>query len=223
MERVELHRPMMEPESIDGSLDQKRSSNRRIHERLKAGTLEWLRGANVKYGAEVRVVDISAGGLLLETRQALKPNSNVVLELTGPDSPILIPSTVVRCRVASLGKFLTYQGACEFKRPLTLPELTVKLASKLTQSAMPITADETPTGEWRKVIARFNDGNAVCGYTNNFHPSQTQLHLLTDLRDGESTIVPLSEVEALFVLRDFAGDSTWVEAKFSSEHLMASR
>jgi len=122
-----------------------------------------------------------------------------------------------------LGKFLTYQGACEFKRPLTLPELTVKLASKLTQSAMPITADETPTGEWRKVIARFNDGNAVCGYTNNFHPSQTQLHLLTDLRDGESTIVPLSEVEALFVLRDFAGDSTWVEAKFSSEHLMASR
>jgi hypothetical protein len=99
----------------------------------------------------------------------------------------------------------------------------VKLVSKLTQSAMPITADETPTGEWRKVIARFNDGNAVCGYTNNFHPSQTQLHLLTDLRDGESTIVPLSEVEALFVLRDFAGDSTWVEAKFSSERLMASR
>jgi hypothetical protein len=43
------------------------------------------------------------------------------------------------------------------------------------------------------------------------------------LRDGESTIVPLSELEALFVLRDFAGDSTWVEAKFSSEHLMASR
>lgn len=205
----------MEPESIDDALDQERSSNRRIHERLKASTLEWLRGATVKYGAEVRVVDISAGGLLLETRQALKPNSSIVLELTGPDSPILIPSTVVRCRVASLGKFLTYQGACEFKRPLTLPELTVTLASKLPQPAMPITADETRTGDWRRVIARFNDGNAVCGYANDLHPSQTQLHVLTDLRDGESTIVPLSEVKTLFVLRDFAGEYEWVEASSS--------
>jgi hypothetical protein len=59
----------------------------------------------------------------------------------------------------------------------------------------------------------------VCGYTNNFHPSQTQLHLLTDLRDGESAIVPLSEVETLFVLRDFAGEYAWVEASSSQNTL----
>ena len=219
MASAELQRPLTEPESIDGSFDQELSTNRRIYDRLKASDLEWLRGANVKYGAEVRVLDISAGGLLLETRQALKPNSSVVLELTGPASPLLIPSRVLRCRVASLGKFLTYQGACSFKRPLTLPELTEKVASQLPQSGVSIAADETPSGGWRKVMARFNDGHAVCGYTNDFDPAKAQLRLLTDLRDGEPTIIPLSELKALFVLRDFAGESTWVEATSFSEHL----
>ena len=98
-------------------------SNRRLHQRLKASDLQWLRSARLKYGAAIRVLDISAGGLLLETEKALAPDANVVVELTGPDSPILIPSRVLRCRASSLGDILTYQGACAFKRPLPIPEL----------------------------------------------------------------------------------------------------
>jgi hypothetical protein len=41
--------------------------------------------------------------------------------------------------------------------------------------------------------------------------------VLTDGPDGESTIIPLSELTAVFFVRDFAGDPTRVEDKFFSE------
>jgi PilZ domain len=217
MGRVALRRPLTEPMCIDGSFDQELPSNRRVHERLKADDLEWLRGASVKYDAAVRVLDISAGGVLLETEKALKPNSNVVLELTGPERPIVVPSKVLRCRVASLRDILTYEGACAFKRPLTIPELTVKLTSTATQPTVSIAHTAESRVGWRKVVARFADGRVVRGYTNNFDPFKARMQLLTDGRDGESTIIPLSELTALFFVRDLAGDSTRVEAKFFSE------
>jgi uncharacterized protein DUF6982/PilZ domain-containing protein len=216
MASAELTR-FTEPVCIGGSVDQESPSNRRIHERLKANELEWLQGASVKYGAEAHVLNISAGGLLLETRQALKPNSSVVLELTGPDNPILVPSTVLRCRVASLSNILTYHGACAFKRPLTIPELTVNLTSQSTELAMSVAHAAEASVDWGKVVARFKDGRIVHGYTNDFDPAKAHLHVSSDLRDGESTIIRLSELKALFFVRDFAGDPTRVDDKFFSE------
>jgi hypothetical protein len=191
-------------------------SNRRLHERLKASDLRWLRSARLKYGAAIRVVDISAGGMLLETEKALAPDANVVVELTGPHSPILIPSRVLRCRASSLGDILTFRGACAFKRPLLIPELTLKHAAP-GQLAAATGQPTAPATGWQKVIARFNDGRMVCGYTNDFHPSKTQLHLSPNPRSGESTYIPLSQLKALFFVRDFAGDPTLVETKVFSE------
>ena len=217
MTSAELQRRLTAPGRIDGSFDQKPPSDRRIHERLRAGDLEWLRGASVKYGAEVRVLDISAGGLLLETQQALKPNSSVVLELTGPDSPILVPSRVLRCRVASLSDILTYEGACAFRRPLTLPELTMKLTAETTQPAMSVEHTAETSIDWGKVVARFNDGSIVRGYTNDFDPSKAHMHISSDLRAGESTIILLSDLKALFFVREFAGNPMREDDKFFSQ------
>jgi len=214
MTSAELQRRLTAPGRIDGSFDQKPPSDRRIHERLRAGDLEWLRGASVKYGAEVRVINISAGGLLLETEKALKPNSNVVLELTGPDSRIVIPAEVLRCRVASLSDILTYEGACAFQRPLTIPELTVKLTSQTTELAVSVAHTAV---DWGKVVARFKDGRIVRGYTNDFDPSKAHLHVSSDLRDGESTIILLSDLKALFFVREFAGNPMREDDKFFSQ------
>src|SRR6188474_219395 len=146
-----LHLRLMEPVCIGGSLEQEPPPDRRIHTRFKANELEWLRAASIKYGAAVRVINISAGGLLLETEKALKPNSNVVLELTGPDSRIVVPAEVLRCRVASLSDILTYEGACAFQRPLTIPELTVTLTSETTELAVSVAHTAV---DWGKVVAR---------------------------------------------------------------------
>ena len=212
-----LYRLVTKPQRIDGSFEQEPPSNRRIHERRKASELEWLRGASVKYGAEVRILDISAGGLLLETHQALKPDSRVVLELAGPDGRILVPSKVLRCRVASLSRIITYEGACVFKRPLTIPELKVTLTPDNTQPALSVQRTAETSVDWGKVVARFSDGRIVRGYTTDFDPSKEQLHVSSDLRDGESTIISLSELKALFFVRDFAGDPMRVDADFFSE------
>ena len=217
MASPELHRRLMEPVCIGGSLDQEPPPDRRIQPRLKANEVEWLRAASVKYGAAVRVINISAGGLLLETEKALKPNSNVALELTGPDSRIVVPAEVLRCRVASLSDILTYEGACAFQRPLTIPELTVTLTSDTTQPASCVAHPAETSFDWGKVVARFNDGRLVRGYTNDFDPSKAHLHVLSDLRDGKSTIILLSDLKALFFVRDFAGDPMRVNDKFFSQ------
>ena len=190
-------------------------SNRRVYERIKASDLQWLRSARIKYGADLTVLDLSAGGMLLETETRLSPHSNVVVELNGSTSPILIPSRVLRCRAASLGEILTYHGAFAFKRPLTIPELTSRRARiQPEQSPRPAAAG---AGGWQKVIARFQDGQVVSGYTNNFHPTKLQIHLSPDPRHGQSIIIPISHLKALFFVREFLGDRTLVESKDFTE------
>ena len=214
MASAELHRAPLQVVCIADALDvsAEAGENRRVHERLKASDLRWLRGGRIKYGADIRILDISAGGILLETSSQLAPDANVVVELLGPESPILVPSRVLRCRTASLGEILKYQGACAFKRPLTIPELT---ARRVMQRHAPVVrlAAAPPSIGWQKVIARFIDGRIVAGYTNDFHPSKLQLHLFANPRQGESTSIPLARLKALFFVREFAGDPTLVESK----------
>lgn len=213
MASAELHRARLQVVCIADGLEVsvEHGENRRAHERLRASELLWLRGARIKYGADVRVLDISAGGMLLETSSQLAPDANVVVELLGPESPILVPSRVLRCRTASLGEILKYQGACAFKRPLTLPELTARRAVRReVHIARPATA---PHIGWQKVIARFIDGRIVAGYTNDFHPTKQQLHLFPNPRQGESTFIPLTRLKALFFVREFSGDPTRIESK----------
>lgn len=214
MASAELHRAPLQvvciADALDVSVDH--GENRRVHERLRASDLRWLRGARIKYGADIRVLDISAGGMLLETSSQLAPDANVVVELIGGESPILIPSRVLRCRTASLGEILKYQGACAFKRPLSIPELTKRRVAHQEASAVRPPAPAASIG-WQKVIARFIDGRMVAGYTNDFHPSKQQLHLFPNPRQGESTFIPLAKLKALFFVREFAGDPTLVERK----------
>lgn len=220
MASAELHRTSPEVVCIGDSVEiaVEADSNRRAHDRLKASDLRWLRSARLKYGADVRVIDVSAGGMLLETDNELTRDANVVLELTGLENPVLIPSRVLRCRTASLGEILKYQGACAFKRPLTIPEFNARLAARREpQASTPVHQAAQARVGWQKVIARFRDGHMVCGYTNDFHPSKPQLHLSPNPRQGESTVIPLSQLKALFFVREFMGDPTRVENKVFSD------
>jgi len=184
------------------------ASNRRLHERLKASDLAWLRRARLKYGPDVRVLDLSAGGILLETDSQLTPDTAIVVELIGAASPILAPSRVLRCRVATLGEVLRYRGACAFKRPLQIPELDVR-TTRLREASAARSAVQASA--WQKVIARFRDGRMLSGYTNDFHPSKAQLHLSPDPYGRDITIVRLGQLKALFFVRAFEGNPTRVE------------
>ena len=60
--------------------------------------------------------------------------------------------------------------------------------------------------ESRKVVARYWDGLLLRGYTNDFHPSKAHLHLTSTPTAGAAALVPLSQLKALFFVKDFAGD-----------------
>jgi PilZ domain len=185
-------------------------ADRRGHMRLGVDDVRWLRSARLKYGPDVRVIDISIGGILVETEGQLRPDSNIVFELAGPVSSVLMPSRVLRCRAASFNEVMRYQGACAFKRPLEIPQL-LKQAMETRTSPARVVPSTGASGAWQKVVARFRDGHLVRGYTADFHPSKPQLHLSTEPHSSDTLFLKLSQLKALFFVRDFVGDQMRVE------------
>jgi uncharacterized protein DUF6982/PilZ domain-containing protein len=192
--------------------------NRRMHLRLNADDLLWLQGVRVKYGAEVRVIDISAGGMLIETETDFKTDATVVFEVTGPESTVLTPARIVRSKPLTAGGMTRYQIACAFKRPLSIPNLltngrTETTATNTKTTNAPVTATASAaTGKaiGQKVIARFLDGRVVRGHTNDFNASKPHLHM-QDAGAGDPVIIHLAQLKALFFVREFSGDPARVD------------
>lgn len=102
-----------------------RQQERRAHVRLAPLDLSTPISAKLKYGQTVTLLDVSPGGALLETSEALRPDADVVLEILGrpADETRHVVSRVLRCQVAGLDGGIRYRGACAFKRPLDHPAL----------------------------------------------------------------------------------------------------
>lgn len=202
----------------DSIIDPYDDSERRGDMRLSMDDVSWLRSARLKYGPDVRVIDISRGGILIETEgQPLRPDTNIVFELAGPTNSILMPSKVLRCRAASFDEVMRYQGACAFKRPLEIPDLVKRAIARNTATMGSVASwnggapKSGANVSWQKVVARFRDGRLVRGYTADFHPSRPQLHLSTEPYSTDTLMLQLSQLKALFFVRDFAGDQNRVD------------
>lgn len=60
------------------------------------------RGAHIRPGRQVHVLDLSRGGALIESRARLAPASNVELRFTDTDRRVQIRGRVVRSYVSAL-------------------------------------------------------------------------------------------------------------------------
>ena len=78
------------------------SDERRAHRRVPGRALDWINVARVKYGPEVSIVDLSRGGVLLESDRPLKPGSRQALEIAGAEKSIVVPFGVLRSRISAL-------------------------------------------------------------------------------------------------------------------------
>jgi hypothetical protein len=185
-------------------------ANRRTHLRLSADDVLWLQGVRIKYGADVRVVDISAGGILVETASEIRAETTVVFEVTAAEATQLVPARVVRSSRVDYNGLERYQTACAFKRPLSIPGVTSDEANAADSEAPAKASPSSAAAIGQKVIARFLDGRIVRGYTNDFNASKPHLHLTEDAASG-SRKVPIAQLKALFFVREFGGDSRRVE------------
>jgi hypothetical protein len=119
-------------------VDLKTGRERRAYLRHRQQDLQWVRLARLRFGQSVSLVDLSAGGALLDSPVALGPNSVLALEIIGGGLDAVVPFRVLRCEVGELtAAGLTYRGACEFTRPLELPGFATQAPLRLPTQIPP--------------------------------------------------------------------------------------
>lgn len=101
-----------------------RRVERRRHVRRLAADLGWLRAVRLRPRIEVVLMDLSAGGALVETATRLRPGMKTVLQLTTRNGELRAFGEVVRAWVSAIppDRGVLYRGALRFDRPIDLPE-----------------------------------------------------------------------------------------------------
>jgi hypothetical protein len=65
-----------------------------------------------------------------------------------------------------------------------------------------------------KVVVRYSDGKLIKGFTQDFFPNKDRFHLIpADNPSGAAIEVSTKELKAIFIVRDFIGDSLYNERK----------
>ena len=103
----------LEPEVIQGDAE-RRSTPRKV-----SFEEHGILGVRVRPGRDGSVVDVSAGGMLIDTIHRLLPGTTVEVLLAGADRRTTIRGRIIRCAVASLhGSAVRYRGAVRFDRSI---------------------------------------------------------------------------------------------------------
>ena len=95
------------------------SRERRTAPRARTVREHGIEQARIRPGREAAVIDVSTGGILIETRHRLLPGTTIELQLSIGDACTGARGRVLRSAVACLrhGRVL-YRGAIAFDRPL---------------------------------------------------------------------------------------------------------
>jgi hypothetical protein len=217
---------------------EQKKDNRRSHQRVPGTALDWVQVARVKYGPEVSIVDLSKGGVLVESDRPLKPGSKQALEIAGPDKTIVVPFGVLRSKISALGpRGAVYRAACAFNRLLDLPGLTpdpdfdapsqaqvdVEVSRMFTSEPLMDTviresaeaaAPPALAEGWQKTVARFVDGAVRKGYSAGFDVNRHTFALAAaPSPDAATTAVAVADLKAVFFVRDLDGDAKYQERK----------
>jgi len=65
-----------------------------------------------------------------------------------------------------------------------------------------------------KVVVRYRDGKLIKGFTQDFFPNKERFHLIpADNPSGGIIEVSTIDLKAIFIVRDFTGDSLYNERK----------
>ena len=65
-----------------------------------------------------------------------------------------------------------------------------------------------------KVVVRYSDGRLIKGFTQDFFPHKERFHLIpADNPSGGAIEVYMNDLKAIFMVRDFIGDSLYKERK----------
>lgn len=146
------------------SNDDRRASVR--HDSKHLGTVV----ARVLGRCDARLLDVSRRGVLFESEARLLIGAKTTIRITTTDTSVAMKGTVVRSRVATLGKAVVYQTALELDEDLTLVE---SLPDQLQPSSSVLRVDDlgnmhAPDGE----VLSGEEVEFVTNVPHDFHELQ---------------------------------------------------
>ena len=100
-----------------------RAERRASRRHALGGDGAWLSSARLRHGLDVTVLNVSAGGALVEADARLLPGSTVELHVSAPGWQWSGPARVLRCHVSALvaDNGVRYRAALGFERPFDVP------------------------------------------------------------------------------------------------------
>ncbi len=93
-------------------------TERRRWPRFEPKDLPFLKSVAFSQGGEVQVINISQGGMLLETERRLQPKMKVQLRIDASSGAFDIEGQVLRSSITSIQGAPRYQSAIAFKYPI---------------------------------------------------------------------------------------------------------
>ncbi len=93
------------------------SGVRAVDPRYPAEAISAITGMRLSPGEAVRLVNLSASGVLVEGKTRFVPGTRVGVIFEGPKAPPTVKGRVVRCQVSAIagGGSLQYQSAIQFE------------------------------------------------------------------------------------------------------------
>jgi CBS domain-containing protein len=96
-------------------------TERRAARRQPLRDLPWLSAVTAGAGSRISVVNISSSGVLLASPSKFTPGSTTELQLTGPDTNLVVPVRFVRSEIARIDPLgVLYHAAATFGRQIDL-------------------------------------------------------------------------------------------------------
>jgi len=95
-------------------------SDRRRWPRLNPADVPFLKRVEFYQGSEVIIVNISRGGLLLETEARLRPDLKIMLKIVTTKGVLKMDGMILRSSIYSLNGVPRYRTAIAFKNPFDL-------------------------------------------------------------------------------------------------------
>ena len=80
-------------------------------------------------------------------------------------------------------------------------------------------ADPKTALGWNKIVVRYLDGRLLKGFSQDFHPTRPTFHVSAATTDASPVLVPLLQLKAVFFVRDFNGDSGYVERQTFAQRM----
>jgi hypothetical protein len=87
---------------------------------MKPSAVPFLKSVSFSQGSEVHVVNISRGGILLETEVRLRPQMRILLKLVTNEGVVKIEGRILRSAISSLQGIPLYRSAIAFEHPFDM-------------------------------------------------------------------------------------------------------